>query len=108
MNGTPIIDIKPYIRFSDSHPDAVSGYVDEVPWQVLAVDFSEEALAHLESCSFQSKLTRELVTKVVGLDPRPGYQREMDKKKYDVQLCGQHVRFTIDGGRAHVFAITTD
>ena len=48
VSGTPVYDIKPYIRFSDSHPDAVSGFAREEPVR-LEVRFSDEALSELEA-----------------------------------------------------------
>lgn len=50
VNGTPIFDIKPYIAFADSEPQAVSGFAQQKPQARLAVRFSEEAKQAVEFC----------------------------------------------------------
>jgi len=108
LDGTPLVDIKPYIKFADSRPDARSGYIDEVPWPTLKVDFSERAVAEFETHAPQKGLTKGIITNVIGLDPRPAYQRDVREKKYDVMLCGLHIRFTVVQDRALIYAITLD
>ena len=67
MDGTPIYDIKPYVTYADSHPNARSGFVDERLWQELTVEFPQ----HLQS-PFSPESLRALI-RVLSLDPRPSY-----------------------------------
>ncbi|MBQ1393167.1 MAG: tRNA (N6-threonylcarbamoyladenosine(37)-N6)-methyltransferase TrmO, partial [Lachnospiraceae bacterium] len=67
MNGTPIYDIKPYLAYTDSHPDAVGGFSDCVRDYKLCVDFPKE---------LQERFNKEFVTcvtKIIEQDPRPSY-----------------------------------
>lgn len=67
LDGTPIYDIKPYLAYTDSHPDAVGGFADEVMDYSLTVDFPEELLLLVEE-----KKRRGLIT-ILENDPRPSY-----------------------------------
>jgi tRNA-Thr(GGU) m(6)t(6)A37 methyltransferase TsaA len=88
MDGTPIYDIKPYVAFVDSHPDAKSGFVDHYPMKTLTVVipsslsaiFSEEQLATLR--------------KVLELDPRPHYQND-PQKVYGMPFEGRDIHFRV-------------
>lgn len=67
LDGTPIYDIKPYIPYSDSHPDAVGGFSDEVQDHMLNVDFPDRFLEMIP----ESK--RDALLGVLAQDPRPSY-----------------------------------
>ena len=90
MDGTPIYDIKPYITFTDSHPEARSGFVDEVGWKPLEVvvpepwsePFSPEELAVLRQ--------------VLAQDPRPSYQEDATRV-YGMPYGCHDVRFRVEG-----------
>lgn len=73
MDQTPIYDIKPYIPFTDSHPDAKGGFSDAVKDYELEVSFPAHLLAHFP------EEKREAVIYVLKQDPRPAYQRRRDK-----------------------------
>ena len=88
MHGTPIYDIKPYVTYADSHPDARSGFVDERHWQELTVDFPEHLQAHFNTDSLKA------LTRVLALDPRPQYQDNPDKV-YGMPFEGKDIRFKV-------------
>ena len=88
MNGTPIFDIKPYIPYSDSFPDAVGGFTDTADDFILRVDFP----SHLLEILPQSK--RQAVIGVLSHDPRPSYQRKPDRV-YGLSFAGFDIRFTV-------------
>lgn len=88
MHGTPIYDIKPYVTYADSHPQARSGFVDERRWQGLTVDFPEHLQAHFSSDSLKA------LTQVLALDPRPQYQDNPDKV-YGMPFEGKDIRFKV-------------
>lgn len=88
MDGTPIYDIKPYIKYADSYPDAVCGYVDHLSERtlkvVIPVELSEVLGAHADA-----------VAQVLSLDPRPSYQDD-PKRVYGMSFAGYNVRFVVD------------
>ena len=88
MDGTPIYDIKPYVTYADSHPNARSGFVDERPWQELTVEFPQ----HLQS-PFSPESLRALI-RVLSLDPRPSYH-DAPEKVYGMPYEDYDIRFTV-------------
>ena len=90
MDGTPIFDIKPYIPYSDSHPDATGGFTDQAGEFLLQVNFPEELLAKLPEEKRQSAIG------VLSHDPRPSYQRDPDRI-YGLAFAGFNIRFQIAG-----------
>ncbi len=91
MDGTPIYDIKPYLPYVDSHPDARGGFTDGIEYPRLRVDFPEALLSKIP----QGK--RAALMEVLAQDPRPGYRHEGDGRRYGVQFAGFDVRFYVDG-----------
>ena len=98
MDGTPIFDIKPYVTYADSHPDARSGFVDDSSWTELEVVFPES----LASCFSDSDLTA--LKHTLALDPRPHYKQDGDKV-YGFQFAGRDVRFKVSEGVLTVIGI---
>lgn len=88
MDGTPIFDIKPYIPYSDSFPDAIGGFADTAEDYILEVDFPSSLLELLP----QSK--RQAAIGVLSHDPRPSYQRKPDRI-YGLSFSGFNIRFTV-------------
>ena len=91
MDGTPIYDIKPYIRYTDCHPDAVCGFADEVGEYHLEVDFPEELLAKLP------EEKREAAVKILSEDPRPAYQNDPERR-YGTAFAGWDIRYHVRDG----------
>ncbi len=90
MDGTPIYDIKPYIRYADSRTAAVCGYVDSLDERCLDVVFPEifrEAAGEMA----------DALTEVLSLDPRPSYQNDPERV-YGMAFCGLDVKFTVSEG----------
>ncbi len=89
LDGTPIFDIKPYLPFTDSHPDARGGFAEEKKDYALAVSDPEALLAVLsedDCCA---------VTEVLSEDPRPSYQSDLDRE-YGMEYGSYEIRFTVD------------
>lgn len=99
MDGTPVYDIKPYIRYADSRPDAVCGYVDNLSESVLKVNISD-ALSE----EWREKIDLGALTQVLELDPRPSYQNDPDRI-YGMNYCGCNVRFRVEGDVLEVIDI---
>ena len=90
MNGTPIYDIKPYIAYADSVPDAKSGFADDFSGYALSVNIPEE---------FKKIIADdELVplTEILKNDPRPSYQDD-PAREYCFEYAGYSVGFAVDG-----------
>ena len=90
MDGTPIFDIKPYVPYSDCHPDAAGGFTDTTGEFLLQVDFPPALLAKLP------EKKREATIGVLSHDPRPSYQRDPDRV-YGLPFAGYDIRFTVRG-----------
>lgn len=88
MDGTPIFDIKPYIPYADSHPDAVGGFTDQSADFLLTVDFPPELLAQVP------EERRAALTGVLAHDPRPSYQSDPERV-YGLDFGGWNIRFTV-------------
>lgn len=101
VDGTPVYDIKPYLGYSDSIPDAVSGYAPEKP-ELLEVEIDPAAR---EAFGALSERTRKVVSETLALDPRPAVRRE-EGRVFGVGLCGRNVRFEIQEGVCRILEIS--
>ncbi len=99
MDGTPIYDIKPYIPYADCHPEATGGFTDGIDYARLEVDFPEALLARIPEDK------RAALIGVLSQDPRPGYRREGDGRRYGVAFAGFDVRFVVEGNTLRVTEI---
>ena len=88
MDGTPIFDIKPYIPYSDCHPEATGGFTDTAKDFLLEVNFPGELLCKLPEAKQQAAIG------VLSHDPRPSYQRNPDRV-YGLTFAGYDLRFTV-------------
>jgi tRNA (adenine37-N6)-methyltransferase len=94
LDGTPVLDIKPYIPYSDCPPRASGGYAPTAPPQIEVV-FSVEAKRFC--AAYRQNTARnieELICQVIGHDPRPASQKGR-KKSFAAVLWGVDVRWTI-------------
>ena len=91
MDGTPIYDIKPYIPYADSHPEAKGGFTDTHAISRLTVEIPD-CFHHLFS---QSQL--QALYKVLELDPRPHYHKS-GQKEYGMPYMDYDVHFTVNDG----------
>lgn len=99
MDGTPIYDIKPYIKYADSRPHAVCGYVDRLPERSLKVIMAPEI-----SSAVKEKTILPALVEVLSLDPRPSYHDDPDRV-YGLSFAGYNVRFKVDDGVLTVVGI---
>lgn len=90
-DGTPIYDVKPYVAYSDSHPDARSGFVDVNKWTPLKVTVP---------CELAARLSEEELSgleQVLACDPRPQYIDDPERE-YGLYYAGRNVRFKVKEG----------
>ena len=107
LDGTPVLDIKPYVPYADAIPDARSGFAGETPGRDWPVVFSDTALAQIAVADPDgTRRLRELISQVLRQDPRPGY---MDKypvrTRFAMRLYDRDIRWLIDGSRIRVIAV---
>ena len=90
LDGTPIYDVKPYLAFTDSHPDAVGGFADPVRDYALNVGFCKELLSKID-VSKQNSLIE-----ILRQDPRPSYQND-PVREYGMRFGEYEIYFKVDG-----------
>ena len=88
MDGTPILDIKPYIPYCDAHPEAMGGFTQNAGDFMLEVDFPENLKQRLPAEK------QEAICQVLSHDPRPSYQKDSDRV-YGLSFAGHDIRFTV-------------
>ena len=88
MDGTPIYDIKPYIAYTDSHPDAVSGFANKPAEYLLDVEVAKELI------DIVPEKQRESLIAVLAHDPRPQYQDDPERV-YGMAFDQYEVRFKV-------------
>lgn len=112
LDGTPIYDIKPYLSFSDSHPEAKNGFAEETKDLRLPVDYSALTVAETPINNPETtqksprnhphlpcKILDEL-TYILGQDPRPGYQDDPERE-YKLDYAGYRVTFCVQPQKAN-------
>ena len=98
MDGTPIYDIKPYLAYVDSHPEAAGGFTDQIQDYKLKVEFPEELLKKIPVEK------REALLAVLANDPRPGYQKDPERK-YGMSFGSWDIHFKVDGEQLRVLEV---
>ena len=101
LDGTPIYDIKPYLPYVDSHPDARGGFTEKTADYALEVVFPDDLLARIDTDK------REAVRGVLAGDPRPSYQSD-PARVYGVRYAQYNVKFTVDEGTLTVTDVLTE
>lgn len=97
MDGTPIFDIKPYLAYVDSHPEAAEGF-RSVGWKLLTVDFPPELLAQVP------EEEREALLGILANDPRPSYHSDPERI-YGMSFGAREVKFRVDGDKLIVIQV---
>ena len=90
LDGTPILDIKPYLPYADCQPQAVSGFAAAPKEPTLAVEFCPGLLERVPAEK------REALTGVLAQDPRPQYQKDPERV-YALEFAGMEVKFRVQG-----------
>ena len=95
MDGTPILDIKPYIPYADAHPEALGGFAAVPAGETLEVLIPPDMLEKIPP------ERREALRGVLAQDPRPHYQNDPERV-YGFGFAGMEVKFSVDGTRLTV------
>jgi tRNA-Thr(GGU) m(6)t(6)A37 methyltransferase TsaA len=97
LEGTPIVDIKPYIHYSDAVMEAQSGYAQEEPVRKYVV-WSEQAELEREQLVQTKGLSEQVIrelAEVLSLDPRPAYQ-ENPERIYGMRFADFNIKFIVN------------
>ena len=96
VEGTPILDVKPYVPYVDAIPDAKGGFAHNAPKIRFTVQWSEQAEQELGDYAADYPDLRQLIIEVLQYDPRPLYYRKgFDKKRFGVTLYDLNVLFDV-------------
>ena len=99
MDGTPILDIKPYIPYADCRPEATEGFTGQIEMHALTVSISPELLSRFPVEK------RDALIGVLAQDPRPRYQTDASRV-YGLEFGGYEVKFSVNGQKMTVTDIT--
>ena len=89
MDGTPIVDIKPYLPFADSIPNASGGFTDKLTFEFLHVQIPEEELQKIP------EEKRAILEKILAEDPRPAYVNDSERL-FGFSFAGFEIQFTVN------------
>ena len=95
MDGTPIYDIKPYIAYTDSHPEAISGFASKPAEYLLEVDFPDDLLQKVP------EKQRNSLIDILAHDPRPQYHDDPERV-YGMEFGKMEVKFKVNGTQISV------
>ena len=99
LDGPPIYDVKPYLAFTDSHPDATCGFADEVKDYSLTVEIPSEISAALDEDELAA------ISSILEGDPRPQYKKDGDQE-YGMRYGEHEIKFKVQDGVLTVTEIT--
>lgn len=103
MDNTPIFDIKPYLPFTDSHPEAKGGFTDEVLRTEEKLEIvNPEAIGRL-----MPNDKAEALIEVLKNDPRPQYHEDKDRI-YGIDFCGKDINFRVEGNQLTIIVVSSD
>ena len=98
MNGTPIFDIKPYLPYVDSHPDALNGFANSIKDYALHVTDPHEMLSYVPIEK------RSAIIEILSQDPRPSYQED-PKRIYGLRFSDYEIKFRVEKNILYILSI---
>ena len=98
LDGTPIYDIKPYLAYTDSHPEAVGGFSDGVRDYKVEVSFPSELLLRI------NEELRDEIVRLLENDPRPSYKGDCDRV-YGMRYGNYEIHFRANDGKLLVVGV---
>lgn len=108
LDGTPVLDIKPYLPYADAIHDARSGYAPDPPGAPVSLTYSEQAETQLSQLDeADADLLQRLIHKILQQDPRPSYRKGEDEERhYGMHLLDFNIQWHVTGGEITILAIT--
>lgn len=124
LDGTPVLDLKPYVAYADSVPDARAGWLDDAPaptasgeasapndprsaWEVVFEPRADEALAWLAASGGPDLRARAASALALGPTPHAYRRIRREGDAYVLAVKDFRVRFRVEGRRVHVYAVAT-
>lgn len=106
LDSTPVIDIKPYISYSDSIPQAVCGFASQTPSPCFKVEFTPSALEFCERRKKNFPDLERLINQLLQFDTRPAYYSQSPiKKLFGMKLFNLDVKWTVNENIVTVLSI---
>ncbi len=106
VDGTPVVDIKPYLPFAEALPQAQAGYAVDAPPADMPVSFTPEVQRQVEQAARRYPQLARFIHEVLSQDPRPAYRKSEDTgREYAVWLLDFNVRWRVTEQGAEVFAL---
>lgn len=106
LDQTPVLDIKPYVPYADSIPDAKGGYAVEAPRPSIAIEFSNRGRRASDDAEKTYPGFTELLIQVLRADPRPAYmENRSDRTEFGLQLYDRNIRWSVRPGAIAVDSI---
>lgn len=106
VDGTPVVDVKPYLPFAESLPDARASYAQDAPRADMPVYFTQAIAAQLTQLEKRYPHLSNFIAEVLAQDPRPAYRKEEEAgKTYAVWLLDFNVRWRVTEAGFEVFAL---
>lgn len=109
IDGTPVLDIKPYIPYADTVEAARAGYAPAAPETSLPVGFSDTAREQLQRLAPAYINLEDLIVQVLQQDPRPAYQDAQDdsERTFGMRLYDLEIKWRVEGGAVRVLGLET-
>ena len=108
VDGTPVIDIKPYLPFAESQPQARGGFAQNAPLADMCVVFSDVAQQQILQQRSRYPHLERFIRQVLAQDPRPAYRKgENEERVYAVHLLDFNVRWQVKGGITEVIDLNS-
>ena len=109
IDGTPVLDIRPYLPWSDTPADARAGWADAAPDSYLEVAFSALAREQVTELSHHHPDLEALISEVLAQDPRPGYRRgQADERTYGMRLHDLEIHWRTTAKGCIVESVTSN
>ncbi|QFI39073.1 tRNA (N6-threonylcarbamoyladenosine(37)-N6)-methyltransferase TrmO [Moritella marina ATCC 15381] len=109
VDGTPILDIKPYVPYADRLTDAQAGYANDAPIADMQVLFTDEAVTQIGAQHKKHPELRDFIAQVLAQDPRPAYKKNKTiRQEYGVKLYDFNVRWVVESDVTTVVSVIKD
>ncbi len=107
LNGTPVLDIKPYLPYVDAIPDAQAGYAEQAPQAKLQVEFTSDALQAIHLRGNTQPDLKNIISNILQFDPRPAYKTESENSRteFAMRLYDFDLKWRIESGKVIVYAL---
>jgi len=108
LDGTPVLDIKPYLSYVDAVPEAKDGFAPNAPEKKLSVQFTERAQQEYRELHSAYPELQQLIIHLLELDPRPAYQgKKKPQAEYGMRLYDFNIKWRVNGKDLEVLSISS-